>query len=331
MYDKSERVAKLAAWIAEGIGGDRELASRAGMLSRCDLMTAMVGEFADMQGVMGRYQARRDGESDELAQAMEEFYMPRFSGDRLPESPTGIAISLAERIDTLTGIFGIGQKPTGDKDPFALRRAAIGALRILKEHALALNLGDLLKVSTGLFDGQFEHTGRLVEEVRQFMLERLRGIYHDSGRSADLFMSVAAVEPDSLADFDKRIDAVVAFEKLPEARALAAANKRIRNILKKAGETTPEKVDPSLFEGDEERALHESILQKREQIAPLLKASDYEGVLSSLAELRQAVDHFFDEVMVMSDNPSLRGNRLALLQQMSQLFLGVADVSRLQS
>jgi glycyl-tRNA synthetase beta chain len=144
-------------------------------------------------------------------------------------------------------------------------------------------------------------------------------------------MSVAAVEPDSLADFDKRIDAVVAFEKLPEARALAAANKRIRNILKKAGETTPEKVDPSLFEGDEERALHESILQKREQIAPLLKASDYEGVLSSLAELRQAVDHFFDEVMVMSDNPSLRGNRLALLQQMSQLFLGVADVSRLQS
>jgi glycyl-tRNA synthetase beta chain len=331
MYEKSERVAKLAAWIAERIGGDRELASRAGMLSRCDLMTAMVGEFADMQGVMGRYQARRDGESDELARAMEEFYMPRFSGDRLPESPTGIAISLAERIDTLTGIFGIGQKPTGDKDPFALRRAAIGALRILKEHALALSLGDLLEASTGLFDGQFENNAGLMEEVRQFMLERLRGIYHDSGRSADLFNSVAAVEPASLADFDRRIDAVVAFEKLPEATALAAANKRIRNILKKAGETPPEKVDPSLFEGDEERALHESILQKRGQIAPLLDASDYAGVLSSLAELRQAVDHFFDEVMVMSDNPSLRGNRLALLQQLSRLFLGVADVSRLQS
>ena len=331
MYDKSERVAKLAAWIAESIGGDRELASRAGMLSRCDLMTAMVGEFADMQGVMGRYQARRDGESDELARAMEEFYMPRFSGDRLPKSPTGIAISLAERIDTLTGIFGIGQKPTGDKDPFALRRAAIGALRILREHALALNLGDLLEAATDLFVGQFENTGGLVEEVRQFMLERLRGIYHDSGRSADLFMSVAVVEPDSLADFDRRIDAVVAFEKLPEATALAAANKRIRNILKKAGETPPAKVDPSLFEGAEERALHESILQKREQIAPLMNASDYEGVLSSLAELRQAVDHFFDKVMVMTDNPSLRGNRLALLQQLSQLFLGVADVSRLQS
>ncbi len=331
MYEKSERVAKLAVWITERIGGDRELASRAGMLSRCDLMTAMVGEFADMQGVMGRYQARRDGESDELAQAMEEFYMPRFSGDRLPQTPAGIAISLAERIDTLTGIFGIGQKPTGDKDPFALRRAAIGALRILREHSLPLNLGDLLGESSSLFGQKFAMAGGLVEELRQFMLERLRGIYHDSGRSADLFMSVAAVEPASLADFDKRIDAVVAFERLPEATALAAANKRIRNILRKAGETPPENVDPTLFEGDEERALHERVLEKKEQIAPLLASSDYEGVLSSLAELRQAVDHFFDEVMVMSDDPSLRGNRLALLQQLSQLFLGVADVSRLQS
>ncbi|MCP3870527.1 MAG: glycine--tRNA ligase subunit beta [Gammaproteobacteria bacterium] len=331
MYDKSQRVAGLASWIASETDGDPELVSRAGSLSRCDLMTAMVGEFPDLQGIMGRYQARRDGEPEELAVAMDEFYMPRFSGDKLPATRTGIAISLAERIDTLVGIFGIGQKPTGDKDPFALRRAAIGALRILKDHKLPMGLEVLLGKAAGLYPDQIADPEALITEVKAFMLERLRSIYLDSGRSANLFMAVASVEPESLADFDRRINAVVAFEKLPEAAALSAANKRIRNILKKAGEAPGEEVDPDLFEVTEERTLHQKIIHKQQQIQPLLADSDYEGVLLSLAELREAVDLFFEGVMVMCEDPRQRSNRLALLTQLSDLFLGVADVSRLHT
>jgi glycyl-tRNA synthetase beta chain len=328
MYRKSERVAELATWIAGRIGGDIELSRRAGMLSRCDLMTEMVGEFPEMQGIMGRYQADRDGEPTELAQAMDEFYMPRFSGDQLPLSRTGMAISLAERIDTLVGIFGIGQKPTGDKDPFALRRAALGALRIMREHDLALDLQQLLWQAASALS-ELPKQERLVQDVHEFMLERLKGIYLELGFSINTFEAVAAVKPGSVADFDRRLSAVVAFEQLPEAEALAAANKRIRNILKKAEEAPADEVDPGRFEGKEERALHERVKTKRDQVEPRLQAFDYEGVLVSLAELREPVDHFFDQVMVMAEDLDVRRNRLALLNRLGALFLEVADISRL--
>jgi glycyl-tRNA synthetase beta chain len=330
MLEKSERVSALAGSIAAQIGGDKELAKRAGMLSRCDLMTEMVGEFGDMQGIMGRYQAKRDGESDELGQAMEEFYLPRFSGDKLPESKSGIAISLAEKLDTLVGIFGIGMKPTGDKDPFALRRAALGALRIMQERELPLNLRELLESARSALGEKVENDD-VVNEVYDFMIERLKGIYQDRSIAVNVFEAVAAVKPESTADFDRRISAVVAFGKLPEAESLSAANKRIRNILKKSGMAVDGQADPSLFESDEEKALFEKISAKRDEVDPLLSSFDYEGTLVTLADLKEPVDHFFDEVMVMADDEAIRNNRLALLNSLSGLFLGVADVSRLQN
>ncbi len=329
MYEKSQRVSKLAAMIAGETGGDVGLAKRAGQLSRCDLMTEMVFEFADMQGIMGSYQARRDGESDEVAEAMNEFYMPRYSGDQLPQTPTGIAISLAERIDTLVGIFGIGMKPTGDKDPFALRRAALGALRIMGDHALPLNLRSLLQAAVEAQTVQ-ELPSDLVDQVYDFMLERLKGIYLEHGISVGFYDAVAAVKPDSVADFDRRIEAVATFEKLPEAEALAAANKRIRNILRKSEEQIPDTIEEGLFEQEEEQRLFTQINTLSEQVNPLLQQYDYEATLLALAELREPVDHFFDKVMVMADDQAVRANRLALLNRLSELFLGVADISRLQ-
>ncbi len=331
LHDKSVRVAELAAQIAQPIGGDVDLARRAGRLSRCDLMTEMVGEFASMQGIMGRYQARRDGEPDELAQAMDEFYMPRFSGDQLPQTKTGIAIALAERLDTLVGIFGIGMKPTGDKDPFALRRAALGALRILREHRLALNLHDLLQAAKDQLNDQL--AGRITEpdvlaEVERFMLDRLRGLYADLGISADLFAAVAAVKPADLADFEQRIQAVAHFRQLPEAEALAAANKRIANLLKKVEGDLPSEVDAGLLELSAEQQLFEHIQTLRQ--TTLQAKGDYAAILQALAGLREPVDQFFDDVMVMADDPNIRNNRLALLNQLAELFLQVADVALLQ-
>jgi len=330
MYDKSQRVAALAAEIAAGIGGDTGLAMRAGQLSRCDLMTEMVYEFASMQGIMGRYQAGRDGEDPELAQAMDEFYMPRFSGDQLPQTKTGIAIALAERIDTLVGIFGIGQKPTGDKDPFALRRAALGALRILSEHSLTLNLHDLLKFAS-IELGEKLTEQDAVEQVENFMLERLRGLYADRGLGGDLFDAVAAVKPHDLADFELRMQAVSSFRALPEAEALAAANKRISNILKKVEGEVPGEIDTERFELDAEHALHQQIQAMNERLIPMVAADGYAGMLKALSELRPAVDTFFDDVMVMADDLSVRANRLALLASLQALFLQVADVSLLQA
>ncbi len=328
LYEKSERVAELASWIARACGGDENLAHRAGLLSRCDLMTHMVGEFPEMQGVMGRYQAARDGEAAELSRAMEEFYMPRFSGDRLPVTPTGIAVALAERVDTLVGIFGINQKPTGDKDPFALRRAALGALRILKEHALPIDLQELFGRAQEYLGGRVQNFN-LIPEVYDFSIERLRGIYQDQGVALSVFEAVAAIRPPTVADFDRRIKAVIAFESLAEAQALAAANKRIRNILKKAPEYVGDSADPTLFELEEEKMLHRLVVAKREQIAPLLENYAYEETLLTLAELRAPVDEFFDQVMVMAEEEKVRDNRLALLSGLSSLFLGVADISRI--
>jgi glycyl-tRNA synthetase beta chain len=333
MYEKSERVAALASYIARHIGGDEELAHRAGMLSRCDLVTEMVYEFPEMQGIMGRYQARRDGETVELAEAMDEFYMPRFSGDELPRTRTGIAISLAEKLDSLVGIFAIGEKPTGDKDPFALRRAALGSLRIMKEHYLELPLDDLLAAAAeGVqVDGKAIDGGEILPEVREFLLERLKGLYGDAGIGVASFNSVAAVGFSSIGDFDRRLHAVLQFGNFPEAEALAAANKRIRNILKKAEMEIPATVDTTLFQQDEERELNEQINGMASRVLPLLENGDYEGTLRALSELRAPVDSFFDEVMVMDEDLAVRANRLALLNGLGNLFLEVADVSHLQS
>ena len=329
MYDKSVRISALATAIAEKIGGDAAMAGKAGMLSRCDLMTEMVLEFPEMQGIMGRYQAKRDGESDELSLALDEFYMPRFSGDSLPQTKTGIALSLAERLDTLVGIFGIGMKPTGDKDPFALRRAALGALRIMHQHSMPVSLKQLLQMAANQLQPSLTES-ECVDQVYVFMLERLKGIYLEQQIPVDLFEAVAATAPDSIADFDRRIQAVVAFRSLAEAEALAAANKRIRNILKKSEQPVATAIDPALFELPQEQTLYEVIGQKRGEITPLMAEYAYEQVLKSLATLRDPVDQFFDQVMVMSEDPAVRSNRLALLNQLSELFLGVADISILQ-
>ena len=329
MYDKSARVSKLAANIASQTGGDAGLAERAGLLSRCDLMTDMVFEFPDMQGVMGRYQAQRDGESPELAEAMDEFYMPRFSGDQLPQTPTGIAISLAEKLDTLVGIFGIGQRPTGDKDPFALRRAALGALRIIREHSLTLNLRELLtSVTESMADRLTEED--VADNVYDFMLERLKGIYQEEGVSVDLFQAVAEVKPQTISDFDQRILAMGEFRQLPEATSLAAANKRIRNILKKSSETLSERADAALFQDQAERDLLTKLDELTPQAQPLFERGEYAEGLRLLASLKQPVDDFFDQVMVMAEDDKLRINRLTLLSQLESLFLSVADISLLQ-
>jgi glycyl-tRNA synthetase beta chain len=259
---------------------------------------------------------------------MDEFYMPRFSGAKLAQSHTGIAISIADRLDTLVAIFGIGQKPTGDKDPFALRRAALGVLRNLKEHALSLNLRALLESSADNLGARVE-SSNVVGDVYDFMLERLKGLYQDEGVSVNVFEAVAAVNPQTVADFDRRIRAVLTFEKLPEAEALAAANKRIANILKKSGERPADQVSVKLFEGEEERTLHQHISAKAEQVTPLLEAFKYEEMLVALADLRDPVDRFFDNVMVMVDDADIRSNRLALLNRLNLLFLEVADISRI--
>ncbi len=329
MYDKSLRVADLAAWIAEQTGADAQLAQRAGMLSRCDLMTDMVGEFADMQGIMGRYQALRDGEPAEIAQAMEEFYLPRYSGGPLPQTPTGIALSLAEKIDTLCGIFGIGMKPSGDKDPFALRRAALGALRIIREHSLTLDIKQLLSLSQSLLKDKIGDE-QPADGVYHFLMDRLKVLLGDEGISAPLFESIIAVQPSTIPDLDARLQAVKSFMQLPEAEALAAANKRIHNILRKAPETIADNIDPDLLRDPAEKILAEQLQNKQQQVAPLLQGSDYSSALKSLAELRSAVDQFFDDVMVMAEDEKLRNNRLALLKQLSALFLEVADISLLQ-
>ncbi len=328
MYDKSKRVSSLAGAIAADTGADIQLAKRAGLLSRCDLMTAIVGEFAEMQGIMGRHQARRDNEPEELALAVDEFYMPRFSGDRLPETGTGIAISLAEKIDTLLGIFGIGMKPTGDKDPFALRRAALGALRILKEHRLDIDLHRLLKLATEQLGDRLESRD-VAGEVYDFMMNRLKSLYFEDGISAEVFASVASCRPGNIADFDRRLRAVISFQQLPEAEALAAANKRISNILKKAGGQRLPEPNPELFRQIEESELSNQVDAISEKAASRLSEQDYAGSLKRLAALREPIDVFFDNVMVMVEDEAIRSNRLALLARLQRLFLQVADISHL--
>lgn len=326
LYDKSGRVAQLAAYIAQQLDADEALAIRAAELGKCDLVTSMVFEFTELQGTMGRYYAQHDGEAAEVATAMEEQYMPRFAGDELPATATGRILALAERLDTLAGIFGIGQKPTGAKDPFALRRAALGVLRILIELQLPLDLADLLDKAA---DGLSVQLGNKPEtqEALDYILERLRAYYQEQGIGAELVEAVASLKPTQPLDFDRRVKAVAAFRQLMAAESLAAANKRISNILKKVEGELPEAVSAEWLQLDAEKALANAVQVQQDKVTPLFAAGDYEAALLSLAELREPTDKFFDEVMVMAEDMALRNNRLALLNQMRGLFLRVADLS----
>jgi len=329
LLDKQERVAELAATVAEALGGDAGLARRAAQLAKCDLLTHMVGEFPELQGIMGRYYATHDGEPAEVATALEEQYWPRFAGDALPRTPTGRALAIADRLDTLVGIFAIGQPPTGDKDPFALRRAALGVLRTLLEGPQELDLRELLHRAAGAFPAGLR-AGDVVGEVFDFMMERLRGYYLEEGIPADVFEAVRSVGPTRPLDMERRLRACMAFRRLPEAESLAAANKRIRNILRKTDETIPPEVSAEALREPAEQALAGQLKALEARVAPLLEGGDYTGALRELASLRAPVDRFFDDVMVMAEEPALRRNRLALLRRLGDLFLQVADLSRLQ-
>jgi glycyl-tRNA synthetase beta chain len=329
LYDKSARVARLAESIASALDYDSTLASRAAWLCKCDLMTEMVGEFAKLQGIMGRYYAERSGEPSEVSVAMEEIYQPRYAGDEIPGSKTGKVLAIADRLDTLIGIFAVGLKPTGAKDPYGLRRAALGVLRIIIESPLELDLRQLLQSTAEGLAGQIAST-TAIDEVFEYMMERLKAYYTDQSIPADSIDSVLVRNPTKPADFDQRVRAVSAFRKLPEAESLAAANKRIRNILKKSSESLPDLPDTSLFGETAEQALHQAIMDITPEVEPLFKKGDYTQGLLLLAKLRQPVDRFFDQVMVMTDDDEQRVNRLALLTQLENLFLHVADFSRLQ-
>jgi len=329
IYDKSQRVSQIAQFIAEQIGGDKAKAQRAADLSKCDLVTEMVLEFTDLQGIMGAHYAANDGEDAEVAQSLNEQYMPRFAGDELPATQTGMALAIADRIDTLVGIFGIGQRPTGDKDPFALRRATIGILSILVKNKLDIDLKALIELSIAQH-GDLPKAEGLADDVLNYMLDRFRAWYQAEGIPVETFLAVRSRPVSNAYDFDRRVQAVTAFSKLEEAEALAAANKRVNNILAKQNYQGDAKVDASLLAEDAEKVLAEQVAAKQAELAPLFAAADYQTALNSLASLRSAVDSFFDNVMVMADDEQVKNNRLALLASLSSLFLEVADIALLQ-
>ena len=329
LKDKSQRISELAGYIAEQLGADKALAARAGLLSKTDLMTEMVMEFTDVQGVMGMHYARHDGEAEDVAVAQNEQYMPRFAGDNLPTSLISCAVAIADKFDTLVGIFGIGQAPKGDKDPFALRRAAIGALRIMVEKQLPLDILDLVAKSQTLFGEKLTNLN-VSTDVFEFMLGRFRAWYQDEGIEVDVIQAVLARRPTKPVDFDRRVKAVSHFRTLDAAESLAAANKRVSNILAKNNITTQGDVDQSLLSDDAEKVLAAQVAKFATDLAPLYSDGNYQEALSQLAGIRESVDNFFDNVMVMADDEAVKQNRLALLSQLSGLFLEIADISVLQ-
>ncbi|MDO4627421.1 MAG: glycine--tRNA ligase subunit beta [Pasteurellaceae bacterium] len=328
LRDKTDRIEQLAGEIAKQIGADENKAKRAGLLSKCDLMTNMVFEFTDTQGVMGMHYARHDGEDEEVAVALNEQYMPRFAGDDLPHSLVACSVALADKIDTLTGIFGIGQHPKGDKDPFALRRAALGVLRIIVEKKLPLDLVDLVQKSAVLFGDKLTNNN-VVDDVVDFMLGRFRAWYQDEGIAVDVIQAVLARRPTRPADFDARVRAVAHFRTLDSAQALAAANKRVSNILAKVEGEIGE-INLAACIEPAEKALADNVLALDKTVQPLIAQGDYTAVLDKLASLRQPVDNFFDNVMVNAEELALKANRLAILNKLQGLFLQVADISLLQ-
>jgi glycyl-tRNA synthetase beta chain len=331
LHDKVERVGRLAVRIAESSGSDAALARRAAELSKCDLLTLMVGEFPELQGVMGKYYAQHDGEPPELCAALEEQYWPRFAGDRVPETRTGIALALADKLDTLAGIFVIGQKPSGTRDPFGLRRAALGVLRTILERQLDLDLRQL--VESAVAAQPVEKKPEVVEEVWTYMVERLRSSYLEGDRAravtTEMFDAVVASRTQSVLDMDLRLRALERFLKMPEAESLAAANKRIVNILRKAPGDLTGAVDTSRLQDGAERQLFEHVISMERAVNPLFARREYAQALTQLASLREDVDRFFESVMVMAEDADVRANRLGLLLRLRGLFLQFADLSRL--
>ncbi|MGY2164404.1 glycine--tRNA ligase subunit beta [Pseudomonas tolaasii] len=326
VYDKAVRVSKLAAYIAPRIGGDAAWAARAGLLSKCDLATEMVGEFPEMQGVAGYYYALNDGEPDDVALALNEQYMPRGAGAELPGTLTGAAVAIADKLDTLVGIFGIGMLPTGSKDPYALRRAALGVLRILIDKKLDLDLTQAVVFAVGQFGGKVKQAG-LAEQVLEFVFDRLRARYEDEGVDVATYLSVRALQPGSALDFDQRVQAVQAFRKLPEADALAAVNKRVSNLLSKADNLGNAEVDPGLFADAKEFSLNSAIAKAENAVKPLIAERNYAEALARLASLREPVDAFFEAVMINAEDAGVRKNRYAMLARLRGLFINIADIS----
>jgi glycyl-tRNA synthetase beta chain len=353
LWDKSVRVAELSRVIAGRVGVDAGAATRAAALSKCDLLTRMVGEFPELQGVMGRYYAAHHHEAADVADALDSYYQPRFAGDAIAAGPVGRVLAVADRMDTLAGIFAVGLKPSGNKDPFALRRAALGLARTLVEGGLELDLRatfvealELLPeaaLAAGLKPGKDgkapaldagKRRAALLDELIEFVFERLRGYYADQGFTSEQFEAVLAVAPTSLVDFDRRLRAVGEFGRRPEALSLAAANKRVANILRKQAEeagapAVGTSVDPAHFEADAERALASALDAARADTAAPLRAGDYAAVLTRLAQLQAPVDAFFDSVLVNAEDPAVRANRLALLGQLKAQFSAIADIARL--
>ena len=328
VLEKAQRVSHLAAFIAERIGGDAALAARAGLLSKCDLATEMVGEFPEMQGIAGYYYAHIDGEPQDVALALNEQYMPRGAGGELPSTLTGAAVAVADKLDTLVGIFGIGMLPTGSKDPYALRRAALGVLRILIEKQLDLNLVEAVEFAVAQYGAKVKAAG-LDHQVLEFIFDRLRARYEDEGVEVSTYLAVRAVHPHSALDFDQRVQAVQAFRQLPEAAALAAANKRVSNLLSKLEGKLPAGVEARYFDNASEFSLNAAIQHAQQDVQPLAAARFYREALERLAALRDPVDAFFDAVLVNAEDEAVRANRYALLAQLRGLFLGVADISLL--
>ncbi|WP_047688068.1 glycine--tRNA ligase subunit beta [Vibrio sp. ZOR0018] len=326
--DKTDRITELAGYIAEQIGADVEKSKRAGLLAKCDLMTSMVFEFTDTQGVMGMHYARHDGEAEEVAVALNEQYMPRFAGDALPTNGVSAAVAIADKLDTIVGIFGIGQAPKGS-DPFALRRASLGVLRIIVEYGYNLDLVDLVAKAKSLFGDRLTNDN-VEHDVIEFMLGRFRAWYQDEGFSVDIIQAVLARRPTKPADFDKRVKAVSHFRELEAAEALAAANKRVGNILAKFDGELAAEINLTLLQEADEKALAEEVEVMTEALEPAFATGDYQQALSKLAALREPVDAFFDNVMVMADDEALKQNRLTLLNNLRNLFLQIADISLLQ-
>lgn len=329
LREKSERISELSGYIASKIGADVDHAKRAGLLSKTDLMTNMVGEFPEVQGIMGMHYARLDGEHEAVALALNEQYMPRFAGDELPGQLVSCAVAIADKMDSLVGIFGIGQAPKGDKDPFALRRAAIGALRIMVEKQLPLDVLDLIAFAKTTFGDKLSQA-TVAEEVLEFLLARFRAWYEAEGYGIDVIQAVLARRPTNPADFDRRVKAVAEFRKLETASALAAANKRVANILAKVDGVIPAQVNVALLQAGAEQTLADALAAKQTELNGLFAAGDYNAALLTLASLRGVIDQFFEEVMVNVDDEAVRQNRLALLNQLRQAFLFVADISVLQ-
>lgn len=327
-FERTDRVRAMAGLIAIGLHASPEDAARAAYLAKADLRTLMVGEFPELQGIMGQYYAQHDGEKADVALAIREHYQPRFAGNALPSTPVSLSLAIADKLETLTGLFGIGQMPTGEKDPYALRRHAISILRMVIEKNLPLKLSDLLELGFEI-ERHVEGVKDARKELRDFFFDRLRVMFKDQGYTAQEIDAVLSLNPDQLNEIPARLAAVRSFEKLPESEALAAANKRISNILKKIEGEVPTKIDPSLFESDAEKALSSAIDQVEPAALADFEAGHYEEMLSRLSTLKTPVDEFFDKVMVNADDPALRANRQALLARLHHLMNQVAELAKI--